>query len=249
MQQNLPFFHTGESVLFVILKAAPWGDIALEGRLGHSLLLPPNPDIVVMWISKCGTPLLHCATCFDMLNCLEERLSQKPAAAAAFAIFSPTLCSSIDRETTILEKEAGRCQRDISLVSFNHSSLPATQFDGCHPAVAQIPQAIMRLVNINMQFTPSHRYMFGLKIFPPPAWLFLCAPDILWTAAVGFFFPGLLLILWGLTVNGDGCIHKAVGAQGFRFGNAAVKCCIVFHLQGDSAPLGCNCRPVIAAVR
>lgn len=31
--------------------------------------------------------------------------------------------------------------------------------------------------------------MFGLKIFPPPACLFLFAPDILWEAAVAFFFP------------------------------------------------------------
>lgn len=65
------------------------------------------PLRVVMWISKCGAPLLHCAACFDMLNCSEERLAQKPAAvaagaaAAAFAIFSPTLCSSIDHETTV----------------------------------------------------------------------------------------------------------------------------------------------------
>lgn len=51
------------------------------------------------WCGDRGTEsLVHCAILvFEMLNCLEERAM----AAAAVAIFSPTLSCSIDRETTV----------------------------------------------------------------------------------------------------------------------------------------------------
>lgn len=46
----------------------------------------PTQSIDVDFEVQCAF-LLHCATCFDMLNCSEERVAQKPAAAAIFAIF------------------------------------------------------------------------------------------------------------------------------------------------------------------
>lgn len=50
------------------------------------------------WCGDWGTVFGSlCYTCFEILNCLEERAT----AAAAVAIFSPTLSCSIDHETTV----------------------------------------------------------------------------------------------------------------------------------------------------
>lgn len=60
-----------------------------------------------------------------------------PATGAALYL----LLSLVNRSAAMIGKRIDR-----GLCSSCNSSLPATQFDSCHPAVAQIPQAIMRLV-------------------------------------------------------------------------------------------------------
>lgn len=75
-----------------------------EILLKHSHVLPYVQTLnllfpleVKMWRWRCRVFGSLFYTCFEMLNCLEERAT----AAAAVAIFSPTLSCSIDRETTV----------------------------------------------------------------------------------------------------------------------------------------------------
>lgn len=79
------------------------------------------------------TPLRHANLGGSVSRC---RRAPPVMEAALYLLLSP-----VNRSAAMIGKRV-----DQGLCSSCNSSLPATQFDSCHAAVAQIPQAIMRLV-------------------------------------------------------------------------------------------------------